>query len=72
MRGFVTMSVALCLGAASVASGERQAVPKAAVAGQAPRASQAAAIQWTAGLGLAMKRMGADTRPVILYFTFDT
>jgi hypothetical protein len=65
--------LAACLALTALPGAARQQPPAtAAAASQAARPKPAAAVQWVAGLDTAMKRMGADSRPVILYFTYDT
>ena len=57
MRRVVSAGIVACLTLGGAAVSARQAAP---------------GISWAKSLGQAMNAMGADDRPVILYFTYDT
>lgn len=69
MRRFIYTAVAVALGVALSAAPQQNGKPTQA---SGAKGTQKPGIAWTATLDAAVKAMGADSRPVILYFTFDT
>ena len=72
MRTVTMVILAASLAVTVAATSQDQTKQTNTTPAQAAKSGQKSGIQWTAGFDLAMKSMGVDTRPVILYFTFDT
>jgi len=54
----------------TIGTGAQPQRPAGAPTGK-PQAANSQAIKWTASYDLAIRTMGADKVPVILYFTYD-
>lgn len=72
MHRMLLLAVAVGLAVGAPAAGVAQDPAKPPAAAQAPPAKAGPSIAWTKGFDEAMKAMGADETPVILYFTYDT
>ena len=72
MRHVACVGLVLCLAAGTLGGPRAQEPPAAAVKSYVPLAKQRTGIRWVARFDQAMRMMGADKKPVILYFTYDT
>jgi hypothetical protein len=72
MSRVVHLGIVVCLAAGGSSGVRAQETKSAAALQQTSPAREGPRISWTKSFDLAMKTMGADTKPVILYFTYDT
>ena len=72
MRRVACLVVVLCVAAGTPAGPRAQQATKAAARDHVPLAKQRTGVKWVTSFDRAMKMMGADKKPVILYFTYDT
>jgi len=66
------VAICVCLAAGALSGVGAQGTKSAAALQQTSPARKGPLISWTKSLDVAMKMMGADRKPVILYFTYDT
>jgi len=72
MRQVACVGLLLCVAAGTLATPRAQDPSTAAAKTYVPLAKQRTGIKWIASFDQAVKMMGADKKPVILYFTYDT